>query len=549
MMRLSSIVKKYITIIISLCLVITVSAILNILAPFLLEDTLNNYGTPIINIIQYFLVLIISFLVSIVYGYLKKKYAIRFKRDESIILCEKVYGMEYKEIIKNEPTNLITRIEEAVGNLYGLITESISQISTGVLSIIVIIVIMFHYSKLLMSLYILYSIMSFIGYKSLNKELLRKSSKLQSVVADNYKNVLSFMTNVDFIKCLPSFKSVSRYLSKFFVSSASENAGVSFYAECVSTILALFLSIMQSGIYISAFYLFSIEQITFAQLGIIVLLNNIYRSSMTIVNEMNISLRDARASLKYINETIIENQETNNGSLSLKNIETIKVKVNRISYDNGDTLLNDGEMYLERGKIIGLVGDSGTGKSTLVKIMLGLIKDVDCDVLYNGRNVSNYDLHSLRRKIMFISQNPAVFPVSIKENLRIAAIDMDDSIFDKKTDDIFSLSGFQKFVRLPDGVETMVLEGGANLSGGDRQKIGVGRAIINHPDFLILDEFSNSIDQENENYLMELIKNKYSEKIVLLITHNDKLLFHCDIVYKINGTVLEKYDLKIEKGR
>ena len=94
---------------------------------------------------------------------------------------------------------------------------------------------------------------------------------------------------------------------------------------------------------------------------------------------------------------------------------------------------------------------------------------------------------------------------------------------------------FAKFADLEIGLDTMILEGGANLSGGDQQKISIVRILLNPPDLLILDEFSNSIDKEAEQQIMKKIKEKFNDKIVILITHDEELLKWCNKVYTINN--------------
>lgn len=140
----------------------------------------------------------------------------------------------------------------------------------------------------------------------------------------------------------------------------------------------------------------------------------------------------------------------------------------------------------------------------------------------------------IRKRIGYVSQNKAIFPISIKENFLIYDL---EKIKQKKYDELLEIEGFKKFKNIEE--TEAVLEGANNLSGGDQQKIAIGRYLLEEPNVLILDEFSNSLDKKTEEYLMDLITQKYKDKIIILVTHDKHILKWCTRIYELKNKTLK----------
>lgn len=261
---------------------------------------------------------------------------------------------------------------------------------------------------------------------------------------------------------------------------------------------------------------------------------------MKVLNSTNIGMRDVKASLDYINNILMKNCECSKGIMEINTIDTFKIDISNISFGE-NTLIESGTINGMKGEIIGIIGESGVGKSTLVKTILGLRENKGCKTYFNGIEASKIRRETIKNKIGYISQNPSVFPVTVKENFLLEVYDEEDSKSEKEYQELLSKKGFKKFKDIDQ--EMVVLEGAANMSGGDKQKIAIGRIILRFPEMLILDEFSNSIDAETEEYIMDFLKKAYEEKIIVLITHNRDLLKWCNRVYAIQGKNVEEISL------
>ena len=211
-------------------------------------------------------------------------------------------------------------------------------------------------------------------------------------------------------------------------------------------------------------------------------------------------------------------------------------------------ILKDINLKVRKGEKIGIVGLTGSGKSTLVKILPGLVKEYTGNVLIDDRELKDYSLPSIRDKIGMISQDVFIFNDTLRNNLLVAKPDAtDEELIEalKKAKAEFAL-------KLEKGLDTILGEKGSRLSGGERQRIAIARIFLKNPDILIIDEATSALDVETEEYVMEEIKNHFKDKTILMITHRLKTLKIADrIIVMENGKIVEegtKDELIAKKG-
>ena len=188
----------------------------------------------------------------------------------------------------------------------------------------------------------------------------------------------------------------------------------------------------------------------------------------------------------------------------------------RFSYHDDQPILEDASFTIERGSFSVFVGSSGSGKSTIINLLMGLDLPDQGRVLIDGVPLTNLDLAMYRRKIGFVPQDPFLFNTSILENLRRA----NPLASSQEVAKALALANASDFVsQLPDGIDTVVGDRGGMLSGGERQRIALARALIRTPDLLILDEATSALDQASEALINRAIVNLTPEITVVVITH------------------------------
>ncbi|KMY44367.1 ABC transporter [Bacillus sp. FJAT-27916] len=180
------------------------------------------------------------------------------------------------------------------------------------------------------------------------------------------------------------------------------------------------------------------------------------------------------------------------------------------------TVLNDISFIIEPGKHIGIVGTSGGGKSTIVQLLLGLYEPDQGEVLIDGKRLSDYDRNSFRRQVGVVSQETFLLNGTLKENLLYGKKDATETEFRHAAE----AAGLTEFINtLPNGYETLIGERGLKLSGGQRQRVALARAILRHPELLIFDEATSSLDGETEERVQEALERLIPGRTTITIAH------------------------------
>lgn len=216
-----------------------------------------------------------------------------------------------------------------------------------------------------------------------------------------------------------------------------------------------------------------------------------------------------------------------------------KIEVKNLSflYEKNHTVVNNVNFQINKEEIVALIGKSGTGKSTILNIISGLLNPLEGEVLVDGINI-NLNIKSWREKIGYVSQSVYLLDKTIAEN--IAFGHEPESIDIKKVNKCIDQSGLDDFVRgNKEGINRHIGESGLRISGGQKQRMALARALYRDPEFLILDEATNSLDFDKENEILNILKNL--KITILIISHNNNPLAIADTVYELKNGKLVKY--------
>jgi ATP-binding cassette subfamily B protein len=192
---------------------------------------------------------------------------------------------------------------------------------------------------------------------------------------------------------------------------------------------------------------------------------------------------------------------------------------------------------VESGETIAFVGPSGSGKSTLMKLLVGLYRPQSGRVLYNGVDENSIDFNDLRNQIGFVTQDTQLFSGTIKENLLF----VNPAAKDDELIDVLNKSSCQLLLsRAEKGLDTMIGEGGLKLSGGEKQRLSIARALLRKPRLLMFDEATSALDSLTEEEIAQTIRQISSQRnqITILIAHRLSTIMHADRIY-----VLEQGEL------
>ena len=259
------------------------------------------------------------------------------------------------------------------------------------------------------------------------------------------------------------------------------------------------------------------------------------------IGNIIISYREAEASLQNFDNLMKKPVEEK--PHTPKQIGAVeKLAFNNVSFQHQTAsykALNNISFEVKNGETIAFVGPSGSGKSTLVKLLVGLYRPKEGSILYNGINGKEFDFDELRNQIGFVTQDTQLFAGTIKENLLFVnpnATEEDLDLALKKS------SATTLIERAEKGIETVIGEGGLKLSGGEKQRIAIARALLRKPNLLIFDEATSALDSITEEEITSTIKeiSEEKEQITVLIAHRLSTIMHADRIYVLErGKVIE----------
>jgi ATP-binding cassette subfamily B protein len=207
------------------------------------------------------------------------------------------------------------------------------------------------------------------------------------------------------------------------------------------------------------------------------------------------------------------------------------------SYTQKEVVLKDFNLKVNKGEVVALVGTTGAGKSTIVNLLCRFYEPTSGEILIDGKNYKERSINWLHEKLGYVLQTPHLFNGSIKENIAYGKMDasMDEIIEAAK-----KAQAHEFIMKLKDGYDTSVGEGGAKLSLGERQLISFARAIIKDPKILILDEATSSIDTETEVLIQDVMNNFMKGRTTFIVAHRLSTIINADKILVIsNGEIKE----------
>ncbi|MDQ7822523.1 MAG: ABC transporter ATP-binding protein [Candidatus Eremiobacteraeota bacterium] len=263
------------------------------------------------------------------------------------------------------------------------------------------------------------------------------------------------------------------------------------------------------------------------QFGQIIGIKNVILNIIPSYDQIN-ALRDA--ALKERQSTGKEAFTSFNDSIVLREVG--------FSYPGGMKVLDGINVTIPRGKMIAFVGKSGAGKSTLIDMLMRFYDADTGEILVDGRNILDFAVLSLRKRIGYVPQESILFNMTLRENLQWSS----EAVNDADVEYACRMANVDEFLNgLPQGLDTVVGDRGVCISGGQRQRIALARAIIRRPELLILDEATSSLDSISEKLIQEAIEKIAHETTVVVVAHRLSTVVNADYIYVLDeGKIVEE---------
>jgi ATP-binding cassette subfamily B protein len=488
------------------------------------------------------LMTILGFLSASVCQYMGSKASQGFGTNLRNKLMEHILGFSHLEMDKFGSASLINRVTNDVNQLQFAVAMLIRLVIRAPFilfgAVIMAVILDFKLSIILIATIPFFIVILYF--------YIRKTSPMYKVYQSKLdKLTLRISESLGGVRVIRAFAKTKEEEKKF----GSDNAELTFYALNVARVSALLNPLTAFVINFAIIILLWVGaiHINSGRLSagtIIAFINYVTQISyaLIIVSNLIVIFTKAQASAKRVSE-VLETQASIKGAqntiaenVNLKD-EIIRFKEVSFSYDkSSDMALSDIDIVINKGETIGIVGGTGSGKTTFINL-IDRFYDVDAgEVLIQGINVKNYNLQELRNKVSIVPQSIELFNGTIRENILWG----NENAKEEQIINAAKLAQADEFIsRLKEGYQTLVSRGGKNFSGGQRQRLTIARAIVKNSDILILDDSSSALDFATDAALRKAIKDNLKDKTIMIVSQRASSVKEADkIVVFDDGTVV-----------
>lgn len=529
-----------------LMFVVVISGLLQAVVPLsikLLTDdfiTKQNLRGFIIAGLSFFLIVVISTLAIYSFYVFGGKLEYQVSKDIRKSVFEKIEKFSITNIKKYEMGELISRLTSDVQKLSEVFSWGVMDACHSIIVLLFSIAIMLYLSFTLTIMLFLILPIIYIVTLLFQKNILKFQRKVRdynSKIIRSYTESLSYIKTIkalgieekkknEFVSFNEKFRKYnlkSILISAIFVPTvmfiASIGVGFAFNFSSISVMK----NIMTYGAFLSFLtYSFQIFE------------------PFKMLAQIFADLKSAQASAERVFQILYEDDEIIEGLETDINFDG-NIKFENVSFhyfDDDKLVLKDFNFEIKNGQSVAFIGSTGSGKSTIVNLICKFYDPTSGDIFLDGINYKNIDKTCLYNNLGYVLQQPQLFSISIKENIKFG----NENATDEEIMEICNLLGIDEFIsKLPDGIDTVIGESGYNISSGQKQLISFARALIKNPKLLILDEATSSIDTETEKFIQNKMKDILSGKTSIIVAHRLSTIKHCDKIVLIEkGNILEQ---------
>ena len=482
---------------------------------------------------------LVSLVFSIVAGVLSSKASCGFAKNLRHDMYYKIQDYSFYNIDKFSSSSIVTRLTTDVGNVQMAYMMMIRMAIRVPFTILFSLIMAFKLNrKISLVFLIILPVLAFIilfiakcAHKYFDK-VFKTYDKLNNVVSENVRGMRVVKSFVNENKEISKFKKVSNDIYNYHIKAEKIVAFNSPIMQLVMYSCILFIS------YFSAKFIASGNMQTGELMSLITyalqILMNLMMFSMIFVI-LTIAGTSAKRIVEILNEIPdiynSDNQITKvkDGSIEFKNVSFSYVK------DKNKLCLKNIDLSIKSGEVVGVLGGTGSGKSTLVQLIPRLYDVTDGNVLVGGVDVKYYDMQILRNEVAMVLQKNVLFSGTIKENLRWGNEDATDDELIR----VCKLASAHDFIMsFPDKYDTYIEQGGSNVSGGQKQRLCIARALLKKPKILILDDSTSAVDTKTDKLIRDAFKNEIPDTTKIIIAQRVNSIMDCDkIIVMDNGKI------------
>ena len=518
---------------------------LGVIPYFSVASIINNLvekNTGISNYVPYILAVLVGFLGSILFHeistIMSHNLAYRIIEDRRKLLADKLSRISMGEVEKKSSGQWSQFMVETLDKMEKPIAHVIPEVIANILIPIVLVVIIFILDWRIGIANLLTVPLGFLFSMLMMRDYEKKSKRYQD--ASKAMNT----TMVEYVNGIKVIKAFNKSASSFgkFKETVNENkrAMLDWYLSVCFSMTAGMETIPATMIFVlpTSLYLFMKGSIEIGVLVMCILLS--YASYKPLIKAM--SHMETIANIKVILgeiKTVMEIPDLERGT-EIKSVGSHDLEFKNVTfaYDGSNDVLNGISFKAAENQLTAIVGDSGGGKSTIAKLIAGFWNVGSGEILIGKNNINDMPLKQNMELVTYVSQENFLFNKTVLENLKMAK---EDATMDEIQKACEKASCHDFIMSLPNGYETVVGEGGANLSGGEKQRIAIARSFLKNSPIVLLDEATAYSDRDNEAVIQESIGNLIKNKTVIMIAHRLATIVNANkIVVVDRGKIIEQ---------
>ena len=527
---------------------VSLEVILEVIIPLLMANLIDDgvYGREMNMVYKIGIQLVICAALSLLFGMLSGMFASKasagFARNLRKNLYFKVQDFSFSNIDKFSTSSLVTRLTTDVTNVQNAFQMIIRIAVRTPLMLIISLLFSISISAKLSLIFLI--LIPFLGVGLYL--IIRKVHPLMKRIFRTYDNLNNVVEeNVAGIRVVKSFVIEEKEKKKFGKVSNSIYQDFS-KAE---RILALNSPLMQFSIY-GCILLISwfgaqiivnsgMAELTTGELMTMFTYSIQILSSLMMLSMVLVMIAISKSSAERIVEVLKEVPDIKNPENPIEKVADGSIEFKNVSFsyinDKDKECLKDINIKINSGETIGIIGGTGSGKSSLVNLIPRLYDVTEGELLVGGRNVKEYDLEALRNEVACVLQKNVLFSGTISENIRWG----DENATEEEVERVCKLAQADEFIRqFPDGYNTYIEEGGTNVSGGQKQRLCIARALLKKPKILILDDSTSAVDTKTDSLIRKAFREEIPNTTKIIIAQRISSVEDCDkIIVMDNGEV------------
>lgn len=536
--------KKYFVFV---CFITVLQSVVSMCIPLTSRELLDNafpnrnmqlFTTMVIVMLScYFMVAVLNVLKDYLLAHIAESISLKLRTQ----LNSKISVMKYSYFDKHNLSEVLSKYNKEVDtvkeNCGYMLVKTLSNVVTFILASAMIIILDWRIMVVSMALLFLYILNNRYWGKKV-KALAEKSMECNEEaigsLTENYRNVL-----------ITKLYSAYEYVNEKFHANYTKQYNTQMNLEVVYSVNinsgGLLIYLLADLIWLIGGFGIINGVLTIGTVTALINYQGMLISPMAFFSEFNNSYQGTVIALKRLYSVLCFEEENNEGTvIRSNNIEKVDFHDVSFRYRKDVPVLDNVNIQLRKGTIVGFIGGSGCGKSSLVKMLLRLYAPYKGTISIDGEKIQDISINSLRNRIAFVAQDSLFFRGSILENLKMGnVVDNTKLIEYSKLLDLYD-----EIVCLPKKWDTELNTGTSNLSGGQKKRLDVLRALMKESDIIIFDESTASIDIERRKRLFEILDKIKQEKIIIFITHNIEECVYCDQIYAVKNRSVQQISYK-----